>query len=336
MPSGNAPAPDRTGRPPASFRQRAAASTAALFGRVDHPLRRTLEYPGDPGVCGPDSASWPLIGDASALVGGIRALLVQSCHPEAAAGVADHSLYRQDPLGRLSRTASYVTAATFGALPEVEEAVGRVRASHARVAGISHRGLPYSAGDPALAAWVHNVLADSFLAAYRAYGPPRSRPYSPSEADRFTAEQAGIGRMFGADPLPLEASALGRWVEDHPGLGPSPGMRSAMEFLAAPPLSPAQKAGYRLLFNGALAVTPPRILDILGSRPLPGARRVCRAAVGFLRWALGASPSWNLALIRVGAPIPDGLFRQPLPVDLPSGRPRPKGRRQDPRLAKNS
>ncbi len=292
-----------------------AASAAGLFEHGDYPLRRTLEYSGDPGVCGPDSASWPLIGDASALVGGIRALLVQSCHPEAAAGVADHSLYRQDPLGRLSRTASYVTAATFGALPEVEEAVGRVRSSHARVAGISHRGLPYSAGDPALAAWVHNVLTDSFLAACRAYGPPGSRPANPSEADRFTAEQAGIGRMFGADPLPLEAAELGRWVADHPDLGSSPGMRSAMEFLADPPLAPAQKAGYRLLFNGALAVTPPRILGILGSRPVPGARMMCRAAVGFLRWALGASPSWNLALIRVGAPVPDGLFRR-RPVEL--------------------
>ena len=299
-----------------SVRLRVGASATDPFRHADYPLRATLGYRGDAGVCGPDSASWPLIGDVSAFVGGIRALLIQSCHPEAAAGVADYSQYREDPLGRLSRTSSYVTATTFGALPEVERAVGRVRAAHAPVVGRSHRGLPYSAGNPALAAWVHNVLTDSFLAAYRAYGP---RPAAPSEADRFTAEQARIGRMLGADPLPLEAAPLGRWVEDHPSLGPSPGMRSVLEFLADPPLAPLQRAGYRLLFIGAVAVTPPRLRGILGLRAVPGARTACRAAVGVLRRALGASPSWNLALVRAGAPIPDGLFRQPLPVELPSG-----------------
>ena len=34
-----------------------------------------------------------------------------------------------------------------------------------------------------------------------------------------------------------------------------------------------------------------------------------------LRWALGSSPSWHLALVRAGAPVPDGLFRQPLPPE---------------------
>jgi hypothetical protein len=31
-----------------------------------------------------------------------------------------------------------------------------------------------------------------------------------------------------------------------------------------------------------------------------------------LRWTLGSSPSWHLALVRAGAPVPPGLFRQPL------------------------
>ena len=89
-----------------SVRLRVGASATGPFRHADYPLRATLEYRGDAGVCGPDSASWPLIGDVSAFVGGIRALLIQSCHPEAAAGVADHSQYREDPLGRLSRTSS--------------------------------------------------------------------------------------------------------------------------------------------------------------------------------------------------------------------------------------
>ena len=45
-------------------------------------------------------------GDASMFVGGLRALLLQSLHPLAMAGVAGHSGYRGDPWGRLARTSS--------------------------------------------------------------------------------------------------------------------------------------------------------------------------------------------------------------------------------------
>ena len=287
------------------------ASATSPFSHVAYPLRNTLDYPGDPGVCGPGAVSWLLIGDVAAFVGGIRALLIQTAHPEVVAGVADHSRYREDPLGRLSRTSGYVTATTFGAIPEVERAVDLVRTAHTAVVGRSHRGRPYSAGIPALSAWVHNALTDSFLEAYRAYGP---RPVSPSEADRFVLEQAHIGRMLDAAPVPVDAVSARRWIEDHPDLGPSPGMQSAVEFLADPPLDPLQRMGYRLLYMGAVAITPLRIRRILGVRAVPGARLFGRAAVTFLRWALGSSPSWHLALIRTGCPIPADLFRQPLPV----------------------
>lgn len=260
--------------------------------------------------------SWRVIGDVAAFVGGIRALLIQTAHPEVVAGVADHSRYREDPLGRLSRTSAYVTATTFGAIPEVEVAVARVRAAHAMVVGTSHRGRPYSAGVPGLSAWVHNVLTDSFLAAYRAYGP---RPVTPEEADRFVEEQARIGAMLDADPLPGGAPALRHWVGRHPELGPSPGMRAAVRFLSGPPLAPAQKAGYRLLLGAAVAITPSRIRRMIGLRSGPLRHAAGGAAVSILRWALGSSPSWNLALIRAGAPVPDGLFRQTLPIDIPAG-----------------
>ena len=66
---------------------------------------------------------------------------------------------------------SEIAAATaFGAIPEVEHAVDLVRRAHRPVHGTSHRGLSYSAGRPAQAAWVHNVLTDSFLATHRVFG----------------------------------------------------------------------------------------------------------------------------------------------------------------------
>ena len=299
-----------------SWRTRVRASATGPFGHIEYPLRHTLDFPGDPGVCGPGSASWSVISDVAAFVGGIRALLIQSAHPEVVAGVADHSRYRVDPLGRLSRTSAYVTATTFGARPEVERAVEAVRRAHGRVEGTSHRGRPYSAAAPGLSAWVHNVLTDSFLAAHRAFG---AVALMPTDADRFVWEQARIGRMLGAEPVPEAADPLSRWVADHGDLAPSPGMRAAVDFLADPPLERVQKVGYRLLYLGAVSTIPGRIRDLLGIRLRRDARPVGALAVRLLRSALGSSPSWNLALIRAGCPVPEGVFRQPLPVDIPPG-----------------
>lgn len=298
------------------WRDRVVDRATDPFGHAEYPLAATLEHPGDPGLFGPDSVSWRVIGDASAFVGGIRALLIQAAHPEVVAGVRDHSNYRADPLGRLSRTSAYVTATTYGARPEVERAVSIVRRAHGPVRGTSHRDLAYSASNPAMAAWVHNALTDSFLQTYQAFGPGR---LTPSEADGFVREQTEVGRLLGADPLPETANELARWIDDHPALAGSPGMEETRGFLADPPLEPLQRLGYRALYRGALATMPGRVSRILGLERRPLDHVTGSAAVGFLRWALGSSPSWNLALVRVGAPVPAGLFRQPLPIEAGTG-----------------
>ena len=51
--------------------------------------------------------------DASMFVGGLRALLLQSLHPLAMAGVAEHSNYRGDPWGRLQRTSTFLAVTTY-------------------------------------------------------------------------------------------------------------------------------------------------------------------------------------------------------------------------------
>ncbi len=294
-----------------SLRRRIVDRATGPFGHADYPLARTLDHRGDPGLFGPDSVSWRVIGDASAFVGGIRALLIQAAHPEVVAGVRDHSHYQADPLGRLSRTSSYVTATTYGALPEVRRAVAMVRRAHRPVRGTSHRDIPYEAADPGMAAWVHNALTDSFLRAYQAYGP---RPLSPEEADRFVLEQTEVGRLLDADPLPGTAEELAHWIDLHPALAASPGMIETLRFLSDPPLDRVQRLGYRALYRGALGTMPTRVATILDVESRLVDRMIGSASVGFLRWALGSSPSWNLALVRVGAPIPDGLFHQPLPI----------------------
>ncbi len=301
-------------RPLDRVRDRVVANTTALFDHAPYPLAGTLQYDGDPGLFGPGSVTWPVIGDAAAFVGGVRALLVQAAHPEVVAGVADHSRYREDPLGRLSRTSAYVTATAFGALPEVERAVELVRRAHRPVEGVSHRGREYAADAPGLAAWVHNALTDSFLTAYRHFG---ERELSPAEADRFVAEQTKLGRLLDADPLPDTAAGLAAWIADHPGVAASPGMAEAVGFLRSPPLPAYARPVYRVLFAAAVATLPGRLRDVLGLRRTPGALALGKAAVAVLRWNLGSSPSWHLALLRSGAPVPEGRFRQPLRARRP-------------------
>ena len=154
-----------------------------LFSQGERPLSQTHLYPGDTGLFGPNSVSWKVMGDVASFVGGVRALLLQALHPEVAAGVADHSEYESDPLGRLNRTSSFVTTVNYGATREVDLAIQRVKQAHQPVSGFSGRGIAYSASDPSLGAWVQNTLTDSFLDAYQRFCCPLTRPTSSSKSN---------------------------------------------------------------------------------------------------------------------------------------------------------
>lgn len=89
----------------------------------------------DPGLFGPASVAWRVHGESSMLIGGLRALLLQTLHPLAMAGVADHSDYSHDPWGRLHRTGRFVATTTYGNRAAAEQAVAIVHAIHERIVG---------------------------------------------------------------------------------------------------------------------------------------------------------------------------------------------------------
>lgn len=287
-----------------AWQRRVTEAAVGLFSHATDPLADTFSHPDDPGLFGPDSVTWRVMSDCSTFVGGVRSLLVQAAHPEVAAGVGDHSSYRADPLGRLSRTASYVTATSYGAGPEVDAAIAFVGRMHGPVTGKSHRGLAYSAADPEMAAWVHNALVDSFLVAHRTFGPVAM---SDSAADAYVAEQVRLGRRMGAAPLPETADDLTAWLVGHPSLGGSPAGGEAVDFLSGPPLSAPVKAAYRIIHDAAAATVPMPILATIGLRPRRGAIARGRLLIRGLRAALGASPAWAAALERCGQDRPDGV-----------------------------
>ena len=101
--------------------------------------------------------------------GGIAALLLQSLHPSAMAGVAGHSGYKGDPWGRLQRTSHYLAVTTFGTVSHAEDAIAHVRSVHRRVRGKDELGRPYAADDPHLLRWVHVAEIWSFLKAFQTY-----------------------------------------------------------------------------------------------------------------------------------------------------------------------
>ena len=105
------------------------------------------------GFFAPDSITWKIHSDPSMVVGGIRALLEQALHPEAMAGVAAHSNFREDAWGRLQRTGDYVGTLTFGTKDEAEKLAARVRKVHEML----------KLDDQKLLLWVHMAMVDSFL-----------------------------------------------------------------------------------------------------------------------------------------------------------------------------
>src|SRR5580698_5478817 len=147
-------------------------------------------------------------GDSSMFVGGIRALLLQSLHPLAMAGVDAHSGYRGDPWGRLQRTSYFLAVTTFGRADDAQAAIARVRAVHEHVTGTAPDGRPYAASDPHLLTWIHIAEADSFLRAHARFG---ARPLDQAGRDGYVADLARIGTALGVpDPPRTEAELTER------------------------------------------------------------------------------------------------------------------------------
>ena len=54
------------------FRIAVVSRTVGLFAHADDPMANTLDHAGDPGLFGPGSISWEVMGDVSGFIGGIR------------------------------------------------------------------------------------------------------------------------------------------------------------------------------------------------------------------------------------------------------------------------
>jgi uncharacterized protein (DUF2236 family) len=228
----------------------------------------------------------------SMLIGGISALLLQTLHPLAMAGVAEHSNYQADPLGRLRRTAAFVGTTTFGTVREAEAAVQQVRRVHRRVTGVAPDGRPYSANDPALVTFIHVAEVSSFLESARRFGP---RDLTPEQCDQYYDEVAPVALALGAEWVPRSAAD----VEDYfrrqrPELHAGPQALQARDWLRhGVSRRPEQRAVYAVLHAAAVSLLPPWARSELGlSSPLPLDLLVDTVAVIPTSRAVSAGMRW--------------------------------------------
>jgi uncharacterized protein (DUF2236 family) len=165
---------------------------------------------GDPGLFGPDSVTWRIHADFPGMLsGGLCALMLQTLHPRALAGVWDHSNFREDLVGRLRRTTDFVAGSTYAGRDEAQRLIARVRAIHARVQGTTADGTPYRADDPALLTWVHATESYGFLQGYRRY----CRAVPTALADAYYAETACIAEALGATGVPASEAEVSAYFE---------------------------------------------------------------------------------------------------------------------------
>jgi uncharacterized protein (DUF2236 family) len=193
--------------------------------------------------------------DSAMFIGGLRALLLQSLHPLAMAGVAGHSGYRGDPWGRLQRTSYFLAVTTFGLASDAEATVARVKGIHRRVRGVAPDGRPYAASDPHLLKWVHIAEVDSFLRTHQRYG---AAPLSRADADGYVADTARVAGALGVIDPPTTVAELKRQLNSYrPELQGTAEARAAARFLLVrPPLPAYARPPYAVLASAAVASLP--------------------------------------------------------------------------------
>lgn len=228
---------------------------------------------GDPGLFDPHSATWQIHADfAGMLSGGLCALVLQTLHPAALAGVWDHSNFRTDLVGRLRRTTHFVAGTSYAPRDQAEKLIARVRRIHDQVQGHTQTGEPYSANDPALLTWVHVTEAFGFLQGYRRF----AGPVPSADADRYYEETRRIAEALGAREVPRSEREVANYFDSvQPDLAFTDRSREVLRVLHTIRL-PVPMAGLsRRIFLGAgMSLLPAWAVSRLGMGPSERRRAV--------------------------------------------------------------
>jgi uncharacterized protein (DUF2236 family) len=229
----------------------------------------TASPPPEQGLLRADSWLRKLAAESVLLLGGGRALLLEIAHPLVAAGVAEHSRFREDPLGRLQRTLDAMSAIAFRDQAAALEAARCVERAHVRVrgqlaedAGCFPAGTAYSGRDPELMLWVWATLVDSALVVTDRF----VGPLAPEARESYYADQCTVARVLGIPSELLPADHAGfRAYLDEMVAGDALAVTDTAREIAAAVLAPPQRlpaTGVARLVTAGLL--PPRLREAFG------------------------------------------------------------------------
>jgi len=219
------------------------------------------------------------------VVGGIRALLEQALHPEAMAGVAAHSNFREDAWGRLQRTGDYVGTLTFGTRQEADQLSSRVRMIHEKL----------KLDDPKLLLWVHMAMVDAFLDTALRSG----MNLTVDNQNEYIAEMVKFATLVGIPEsmTPHDIDSTKRYFDSIlPELSASDDAKRAALFIALPPLPPLLRFGTPIapIWGGITSLSaaslPKWAKRLYGWPILPGEEFATDLALKTARITLGALP----------------------------------------------
>lgn len=256
----------------------------------------------DEGFFGPESAVWEVHGCVSTIVGGVMALLLQAAHPAALAGVATHSRYREDPLGRLAGTTKWLTITSFGAREIIEKEATRVNQMHSHVTGtyIGKDGSEhqYAASAHEYLMWVHCAFTEAFLKTYSSLGYKFK-----TSPDQYVKEWAQSAIPLGLTDPPRSLSQLEEKLNyfREKSLFANETTKDVVKFILKPPFSKAGLIPFTIFANAAIATLDPRDRKLLGLKSKGKVwLKMAKLILVFLSAILGhESPSQKFARQRI-------------------------------------
>lgn len=264
------------------------------------------------GYFGPDSITWQLYREPFAILGGVRALLLQVAHPAVAEGVAKYSTFQSDPFGRGFRTFKAMARIYFGDKQQADQTAARLQKMHSGIRGNYPQPAlegthPYEvafvATDPELMMWVLATLTDTTLKVYE-WLPGQHLP--PDWRERFYEESKITARLFGIPdtlyPADLQAfNAYFNTILNSDLLGSTPACRTIAQAIVRHPKAPGA-----FLDRFAEGWLPRPLCERLGItiHPEPEKRlaKLLRRAAGIFRLiprALRYSPAYHQAHYRI-------------------------------------
>ena len=222
----------------------------------------------------PDGIYWRVNRESFLLLGGGAALLLQLAHPLVAAGVADHSGFREQPVRRLYRTIRTMQDIVYEDMNTALAAARQVQRVHAAVRGTLKEGTPrfpvgtpYRANDPALLLWVHGTLLATALTTYEQFLPPLNR----EEKNAFYRESRAVARVLGLSDadMPADYQAFHDYFQEMVKgdvLAMTPAIRELAENIIHPPISWFPRIAGDALSVATAALLPEPVRVLYGLR----------------------------------------------------------------------